>query len=72
MPPWGPIDRRDLVRGLRRLGFDGPWSGGRHQFMVRDSVTVRIPNPHDGDISVGLLSRILKQAGVTREEWEAE
>jgi predicted RNA binding protein YcfA (HicA-like mRNA interferase family) len=31
---------------------------------------VTIPNPHQGDIGVGLLTRILRQAGVSREEWE--
>ena len=36
--------------------------------MRRDDLTVIIPNPHEGDISVGLLSR-LRQAGVSREEW---
>ena len=32
-------------------------------------VTVIIPNPHEGEISVDLLRRILLQAGITREEW---
>jgi predicted RNA binding protein YcfA (HicA-like mRNA interferase family) len=71
MPRWGPVPRRDLIRGLRELGFDGPYSGGRHQFMVRGDVVVTIPNPHGGDIGVGLPSRVLRQAGVTRNEWEA-
>ena len=35
MPPWGPVPCRKLIQGLRALGFDGPFSGGRHQFMVR-------------------------------------
>ena len=29
-----------------------------------------IPNPHQGDISRDLMMRILRQAGVEREEWE--
>jgi len=70
MPPWGPISRRELIRGLRALGFEGPFSGGRHQFMLRGEVVVAIPNPHGRDIGVGLLSRVLRQAGVTRSEWE--
>ena len=45
--------------------------GGKHQFMVRGDVTVRIPNPHRGDIGVDLVTRILRQAGVTRAEWES-
>ena len=38
--------------------------------MVRGELVVTIPNPHRGDIGVGLLAVILKQAGVTRPEWE--
>ncbi len=70
MPRFGPIGRRDLVRALQALGFDGPYSGGKHQFMVRGTTTVRIPNPHTGDIGVDLLIRILRQAGITRAVWE--
>jgi hypothetical protein len=33
-------------------------------------VTVRIPNPHRRNIGRELLSRILKQAGVERNDWE--
>ena len=64
---WG-----DLVRRLRELGFEGPYAGGRHPQMRRDQLTLVLPNPHEGDIGVGLLVRILRQAGVTREEWLGE
>ncbi len=70
MPAWGPISRRKLIAALRRLGFTGPFSGGRHEFMVRGELVVTIPNPHRGDIGVGLLAVILRQAVVTRPEWE--
>jgi predicted RNA binding protein YcfA (HicA-like mRNA interferase family) len=70
MPAFGPVRRRDLVAALKRLGFSGPFSGGRHEFMTRGSVTVSIPNPHRGDISIGLLAIVLRQAGVSRREWE--
>jgi predicted RNA binding protein YcfA (HicA-like mRNA interferase family) len=70
VPRLGPIHRTDLIRLFRRLGFDGPYSGGRHQFMVRDDISVRVPNPHRGDISAELLARILRQAGIDRATWE--
>jgi predicted RNA binding protein YcfA (HicA-like mRNA interferase family) len=70
MPAFGPVQRGDLVRYLRALGYEGPFSGGKHQFMVRGDLTVRIPNPHRGDIGKDLLARILRQAQVSREEWE--
>jgi hypothetical protein len=38
--------------------------------MIRDSLRVRIPNPHQGDISRNLLARILKQAAIELDEWE--
>jgi predicted RNA binding protein YcfA (HicA-like mRNA interferase family) len=66
MPRFGPISRRDLITALQRLGFDGPYSGGKHQFMIRGERTVRVPNPHTGDIGRELLTRILRQAGVSR------
>ena len=70
MPPFGPISRRDLVRYLRQLGFEGPVSGTRHQIMVKGTLRLHVPNPHQGDISRDLLVRVLRQAGVSREEWE--
>lgn len=56
--------------GRIRLAFTGPFSGGKHQFMVRGDIVLAIPNPHGRDIGVGLLARVLKQAGVTRAQWE--
>ncbi len=70
MPPFGPISRRDLIRHLRALGFDGPYKGGKHHFMCKGDAALTIPNPHKGDIGRELLARILRQAGITREEWE--
>jgi len=70
MPPLGPIRRNDLIRYFKQLGFDGPYSGGRHQFMVKGDVTVRLPNPHQGDISRDFLARIPRQASIARDEWE--
>ena len=58
------------MQRFRRLGFDGPFSGGRHLFMAKGSLKVRIPNPHRGDISGHLVSEIIRQAGITIEEWE--
>jgi predicted RNA binding protein YcfA (HicA-like mRNA interferase family) len=40
--------------------------------MKKGSVKVRVPNPHHGgEVSVGLLREILRQAGVTPEEWDS-
>lgn len=71
MPPWGPTSRATLVRTLRTLGFQGPFSGGKHQFMSKNNLRVRIPNPHETDIGPNLLRMILKEAGVSVREWES-
>ena len=64
------ISWRKLVKRFRKLGFDGPYSGGRHLFMIKKELKVHIPNPHRSDISKHLVSEILKQAGISISDWE--
>jgi len=64
------VSWRRLVQKFRRLGFDGPYSGGRHLFMVKGELKIRIPNPHRGDISKHLIAEILRQAGISDNEWD--
>ena len=72
MPQLTPVSWRELVKRLRELGFEGPYAGGHHPQMWREDVTVIIPNQHEGDIGVGFLRYILRQAGISREEWLGE
>jgi len=69
MSKLAPVSHRELVYKLRKLGFEGPYRGGKHLYMVRGSLRLAIPNPHKQVIGVALLSRIFKQAGISREEW---
>jgi len=71
MPKFGPIKRKDLIYYLKSFGFTGPFSGGKHQFMINGSIRLVIPNPHKGDISKDLLTRILKQADIPKKHWES-
>ena len=64
------VSHKELVARLRAMGFGGPYAGGKHLFMTKDDLQLTIPNPHKNDISVALLSRLLKQAGIGKEEWE--
>ena len=70
MPHFGPIKRRELIAALRRAGFSGPFAGGKHEFMQRGEASITIPNPHGSDIGPNLLSKVLRQAGISREEWQ--
>jgi len=70
VPRLGPIKRTELVRYLQILGFEGPYSGGKHQFMLKGVIRVRLPNPHKRDVGRELLLRVIKQVGIDRDRWE--
>ncbi|MBN1235579.1 MAG: type II toxin-antitoxin system HicA family toxin [Methanotrichaceae archaeon] len=65
-----PVSRRDLIKRLRKLGFDGPYPGSKHEVMAKGDISIIIPNSHRGeDISISLIARILKQASLSRQDW---
>jgi len=64
------ISRKEIIRKFRFLGYFGPFSGRKHQFMVKGTHKIRIPNPHGEDIGVSLLKEILRQAGISAEDWD--
>jgi hypothetical protein len=47
---WMPCKRRDFIRRLRQLGFDGPFSGAKHQFMTYGQHRLAIPSNTDYSI----------------------
>ena len=52
------------------LGAIGPFQGKKHQYMIKEMDTIIIPNPHHGEeIGVDLLAKILRDGGVSREDW---
>jgi predicted RNA binding protein YcfA (HicA-like mRNA interferase family) len=66
---FGPVSWDELCKNLTKLGFEGPFQGGKHPYMIRGDLVLTIPNPHEKEISVDLLKRILKQASISREKW---
>jgi predicted RNA binding protein YcfA (HicA-like mRNA interferase family) len=66
------VKRKEFVQRLRELGFAEPFSGGKHEIMRRGHQTIRLPNPHQSEISVDLLRRILRDSGISRDEWLGE
>lgn len=61
--------RLDLIKRLRKLGWDGPRPGTKHPFMAKGKRKLRVPNPHEGDIDRRFLKFLLEQGGISEEEW---
>ncbi|MBU4298632.1 type II toxin-antitoxin system HicA family toxin [Patescibacteria group bacterium] len=72
MPKLKPVSWRELMKRLRRFGFEGPYQVGKHPYMIKGNLTLTIPNPHSQDISPDLILRILKQAEINKEDWVDE
>jgi len=52
-----PVSFSELVRKLKSLDFEGPFSGGKHLFMIKGDARLTISNPHRQDIGVDLLKK---------------
>lgn len=62
MSRWTPCKRRELIRRLGALGFEGPFSGTRHQFLVYQQHRLALPsNP---EYSVPQLRMMLREVEV--------
>lgn len=42
MPKLAPVSWTELVRRLRELGFDGPYQGGKHPYMVKGNLVLTL------------------------------
>ncbi len=70
---WNPCKRSDFIRRLRRLGFDGPYSGSRHQFMTLGQNRLTVPS--NSEYSVPQLKFMLREIAeiigreISSDEW---
>jgi len=73
MSRWVPCKRRDFIQRLRKLGFEGPFSGTRHQFMVYGQHRLAIPS--NVEYSVPQLRMMIREVEgiigheITADEW---
>lgn len=73
MSQWRPCKRRDFIKRLRQLGFDGPSSGARHQFMVYKNHRLSIPS--NSEYSIPQLRMMISEVesildrSVCFDEW---
>jgi hypothetical protein len=70
---WRPCKRRDFIKKLRLLGFEGPYSGTHHQFMVFENHRLSIPS--NAEYSVPQLRIMVNEVegildrSITSDEW---
>ena len=75
MNRWIPCKRRDFIRRLRKLGFEGPYSGTRHQFMIYQNHRLSIPS--NSEYSVPQLRFMIREIEailereITMSDWYA-
>ncbi len=73
MSQWTPCKRRDFLRRLRKLSFEGPFSGTRHQFMVYEKHRLAIPS--NAEYSIPQLKMMIQEIEniigrkITIDEW---
>ncbi len=68
MPPSLPrISGAEAVRALQKLGFIVLRQKGSHVILLRESTGCVVPQHRE--LKVGTLTGVLKQAGVTVEEF---
>ena len=70
MPKINSISRKKLISKLKALGFEGPFIATKHQYMIKEKHKIFIPNPHGGkDIGLPILKKIIRQIGITQDEF---
>ena len=70
MPPSLPhISGAEAIRALQKLGFVIARQKGSHVILRRGSAGCVVPNHKE--IKIGTLSSVLKQAGVSTDEFMA-
>ena len=71
MSRWIPCKRRDFIRRLRQIGFDGPFTGTRHQFMIYKQYRLAIPS--NREYSTAQLRMMIREVEeITGREIKAE
>lgn len=75
MSRWLPCRRRDFIKKLIKLKFNGPYSGTRHQFLIYKEYRLSIPS--NSEYSVPQLKMMLNEVKeiigrqISLDEWSS-
>ena len=75
MAQWEPCKSRVFIKRLKNLGFDGPYSGTRHRFMIYKNHRMAIPSNKEYSIPqlrmmLSEVERIIEQK-LNADEWNS-
>ncbi|EKD26976.1 MAG: hypothetical protein ACD_79C00949G0005 [uncultured bacterium] len=74
MTSLSPCKRIKFIKNLKKLGFHGPYSGSRHQFMIYNEHRMAIPT--NKEYSVPQTKMMLQEVSsilgkkLSADEWE--
>lgn len=63
------LSGKELVKILQKVGFEVRRQKGSHVILVKESVKKAVVVPLHNEIDKGTLIEIIRQAGMTREEF---
>jgi predicted RNA binding protein YcfA (HicA-like mRNA interferase family) len=65
-----PLPAKKVVKALEKVGFQPVRQKGSHLFLEHlDGRTTVLPIHPNKDLKVNLINKILKDAGISRDEW---
>ncbi|MEP7234219.1 MAG: type II toxin-antitoxin system HicA family toxin [Ignavibacteriota bacterium] len=73
MSRWSPCKRKDVMTKLKKLGYTGPYPGGNHEYLIRN--TNRLTLFSNTEFSVNQIRLLLREASahvgrkIELEEW---
>ncbi len=63
------LSGKELIKILQKAGFEVRRQKGSHVILVRESIKKAVVVPLHNEIDKGTLIEIIRQSGITREEF---
>ncbi|MBI1257114.1 MAG: addiction module toxin, HicA family [Chloroflexi bacterium] len=64
-----PVSARECIRVLQRIGYQIDRQAGSHITLIRDDPPSRVTVPNHKELKIGMLRRIIHDAGLTVDEF---
>jgi predicted RNA binding protein YcfA (HicA-like mRNA interferase family) len=69
MSKLSPVSARECIRVLQRIGYVIDRQAGSHITLIREDPSGRVTVPNHKELKVGMLRRIIHDAGLTVDEF---